>query len=225
MGIKISEMEPLYFVNGGTEDRIEMLEIAEYDDGRYLTKSVTSESVAALSAPFRHTISTNQFMVINDAGSIEFELGRIYTTDLVREQIRYRLFPVYDPTDPYSFPYMTWVSGGVMHINLFMRLRIANSDTKFVSITADGVCDNNMWSFSGINSKTGPIEFAAIPRPEPTPDSYDIWPVGVRFEDDNNGKGPYLSIYTTINFTESATAEFITFGYIDTVLDFSNPDY
>lgn len=218
MGIKISEMQHLHFLKGGTDFRHEFVEIAEHNDGAFSTKSVTTDGIASLGASFRTNVSTNQTRQIEDAGTIDFELGRIYATDLVREQIRYGIYPEYDPTDPYTFPRFNQIDAGIMHINLVMSLYTPGNGTKHISIIADGICDNNTWSFSGMNSKMGPIPFTTIPRTTPDPGSDDIWPTGMYFGADFDDKGDYLSIYTTIAFDASTTATFKTFGYIDTVL-------
>lgn len=218
MGLKISEMQPFDFPMGGVEGETELLEISTTNQNAPETFAIRSQDLAAVAAPFRMPVSLEETHTLMDGGSVDLVLAKLYFTDLVRERIRYGLDDKYGPQYEYDFPEFNAVDEGLIHINLICRLDDGFSDTKRFSLSATGSLYQSNWYFSGLNSLVGPMQYAEIPVGDADYNTGNVWPSYISYGNDYDGKGRYLAIYATVNFSDQANVTFNTFGYVDAVI-------
>lgn len=219
MGIKISQMTETYFLRGGVMSQQEKLEIAANigDTGTPATYSANSQDIAALSAPYRFIISETDTLSINDDSDQVVTIAKIPMTEVVRELIRYGLYPEYDPNDPFNLPRFNTILGGTLRFNIMFKV-YENSGTypvNNINIACDIVGNGTTWSISGLSSKGGSVSAETLPLPYPDVDNNALWPSHVRLLEENEVQ--YIQIIARVNLGERDSLTIQTLGSIDGV--------
>lgn len=213
MGLKISQMNELFFLKGGGSDGLdnEFLEIAanEGNPGTLTTFRAKSQDIAALSAPFRFIIN-HQYETSN--ASSEFLLARLSILDIIREQIRYNLETEYEPGNPATYPSFNTFVSGVMKISVVTGLSVDGGSNNYYSTTVDLTNTGSSWNMQGMTGNAA-IEFQSIPSANEyggmIPES-----ISLVTEDDIQGLNVYGK-YSTASLPTGSTFTYTVFGYVD----------